>query len=69
MSEWTTEMLKHAICETMSPEAVALMIANLQGVTCANSDANIMVEWFVARLIEVVGGPEAMDNLYEEIGV
>ena len=64
------EALKDAIQFNMSPEAVALMIAHLQDTPCDdNRDAENQVEWFVQQLIEVVGGTEALNHLFEEIGV
>ena len=62
------ETLKDAIQATMSPEAVALMIAHLQVVT-GESDAAREVDWFVQQLFEVVGGADAANRLFDEIGV
>lgn len=62
------ETLKTTIRDTMTPQAVALMIAHLQ--TCnGNSQAHREVAWFREQLVEIVGGPAAVDALFEEVGV
>ena len=53
----------------MSPKAVALMIAYLQGATCNDKQAVKGVEWFVGVLTNTVGGPAAVSSLFDEIGV
>ena len=62
------QTLKTTIQDAMSPQAVALMIAHLQ--TCdGNSAAHREVAWFRDQLTEIVGGPDALNNLFEEVGV
>jgi hypothetical protein len=58
-----------AIRDAMSPQAVALMIAHLQGATCKDKQAVKGVEWFVEVLTNTVGGPDAVSSLFDEIGV
>jgi len=60
-----TEALK----EAMSPQGVALAVAYLQGATCKHYSAASEVGWLVKVLTEAVGGPDAINALYEEIGV
>ena len=57
------------IRDAMSPKAVALMIAYLQGATCNDKQAVKGVEWFVGVLTNTVGGPAAVSSLFDEIGV
>ncbi len=58
-----------AIKEAMSPQGVALAVAYLQAATCKNHWAGTEVAWLVKVLTEAVGGPDAINALYEEIGV
>lgn len=56
--------------ENFTPEAIALMIAHLQGATCGRDPgAETSVEMFVECLSDLVGGPDAVNALFEEIGV
>ena len=57
------------IRDAMSPQAVALMIAHLQGAHCKDKQATRDVEWFVGVLTNTVGGPAAVSSLFDEIGV
>ena len=60
--------MKTAIQEAMSPQAVALMIAHLQ--CCdGNSAAHGEVDWFRKQLVEMVGGADAVNVLFDEVGV
>lgn len=62
------QTLKTTIQDAMSPQAVALMIAHLQ--TCdGNSAAHREVAWFRKQLVKVAGGPEAVNALFDEVGV
>ena len=62
------QKIKAAIQEAMSPQAVGLMIAHLQCVD-GNAGAHQEVAWFCKLLVELVGGPDAVNNIFEEIGV
>jgi hypothetical protein len=56
--------------ENFTPEAIALMIAYLQGATCLRDPgAETSVKAFVECLTELVGGPDAVNALFEEIWV
>lgn len=64
--------LETVIRDEMSPQAVALAIAYLSGASgaqCKETTAVCEVHSFVRRLTALVGGPEALSDLYEEIGV
>lgn len=64
------EKIQTAIREAMSPQAVALAIAHLQAATCSkNKQAVKEVAWLVEVLTNTAGGPDAVNALYEEIGV
>lgn len=65
----TAAALSDMIRDAMSPQGVALMIAHLQGATCKDRSATKQVEWMVEVLTNTVGGPAAVNSLYEEIGV
>ncbi len=61
--------MESEIRDAMSPQAVALMIAHLQGATCKDKQAVKGVEWFVEVLTNTVGGPDGVSSLFDEIGV
>lgn len=56
-------MLVAVVRESLSPDAVALIIAHLQGVE------NREVKWVVDALTEAVGGVDAANKLFDEVGV
>ena len=57
-----SEAMKAEIKDAMSPQAVALLHAHIVTI---NGDS----DWFAAALVEIVGGIDAMNALYEEVGV
>ena len=64
------EAFKQAIRWAMSPQAVALTIAHIQSASCTKDEhATLEVAWLVRVLTELVGGAEAVNALYNEIGV
>ena len=63
------DALRDAMKENFTPEAIALMVAHLQGATCANSNAQKQVEMFSQFLVDLVGGHKSANALFEEIGV
>jgi hypothetical protein len=64
MSKNMQEELKNAL----SPQAIALIIAHLQ--CCdGNATAHREAAWFRKQLTELVGGAEAVSELFEEVGV
>jgi uncharacterized protein with von Willebrand factor type A (vWA) domain len=62
------EALAAVIRDNMSPQAVALIAAHLQTIN-GDSDAACEARWFSDQLIAIVGGPDALNNLFEEVGV
>lgn len=56
-----------AIRENMSPEAVALIVAQVLTVS-GQHPAFAEVAWFRKQLIEIVGGPDALSDLFDEVG-
>ena len=60
--------LMNEIRDAMSPQAVALMVAHLQSVG-GPTNANLEVAWFRDALVDLVGGPDAVNVLFEEVGV
>jgi len=60
--------LQEVIKEVMSPQAVALIVAHLQTVS-GDSKAAKEAYWFSDLLTETVGGPDALNDLFEEVGV
>ena len=64
----TTKRLQDEIRESLSPQAVALIVAHLQ--TCDGvSVAHREVSWFRKILTETVGGHKAVNDLFDEVGV
>ena len=63
-----SEALKNEIREAISPQAVALMIAHL---LCVDGDGAPQreVRWFTDQLVDLCGGHDAVNTLYEEVGV
>jgi len=61
------EILVDALRENFSPEALATIAAHIQ--PAALVQKNIEVKWFYDRLTELVGGPEAMGRLFDEVGL
>ncbi len=60
--------LQDEIRNSMSPQAVALIVAHLHaviGISAAAKEA----QWFTAQLVELVGGPDELNELFEEVGV
>lgn len=61
--------LQELLRDNMSPQAVALMIAHLQTCDTHKGPAAKEVAWFVEVLTETVGGVDAVNDLFEEVGV
>lgn len=61
--------LFEALRENLSPQAVALIAAHLQGARCDEGKVNGEVRWFEFQLIEALGGYEAQDALIDELGL
>jgi hypothetical protein len=47
---------------------VALIVAHIQSID-GNSVAAIDARWFADQLVAIVGGPDAVNALFEEVGV
>ena len=58
-----------AIRENLSPQAVAAIVAYLQPATTKNDAVNRQLRWFTERLTELVGGPNALNRLTDELGL
>ena len=63
------DALRDAMKENFTPEAIALMVANLQVAKSEHSSAHRQVEIFTQFLVDLVGGHKAVNALFEEIGV
>jgi hypothetical protein len=64
----TADALKAALKESLSPQAIAIMAAHLDCVT-GTDEAVSEVYWFRRQLTDLVGGAEAMNALFEEVGL
>lgn len=64
-----TEALLEALRECLTPEAIALIVANLESADCRHVGARGEVRWFLRALTAELGGPAAVGKLYAEIGV
>ena len=62
------DTLKDAIRDSLSPQACALIIAHLQTVA-EQVPAASEVRWFVDELTELCGGSDAVNALYDELGI
>jgi len=58
-----------AIRENLSPQAVAAVVAYLQPAATNNDAVNRQLRWFADRLTELVGGPEQLARLGDELGL
>ena len=63
------DVLFEAMKDNLSPEAVAVIIAYLQPVKTKNGNVDRQVAWFRDRLVELVGGDKAFNQLCEELGL
>jgi hypothetical protein len=68
MENEMSQTMQAEIKDTLSPQAVALIIAHLQ--CCERkAQAHCEVEWFRKQLVALVGGSEKVNTLFEEVGV
>jgi hypothetical protein len=58
-----------AMREQLSPEAIASIIAHVQGAATNNPDVDRQVSWFRDRLTELLGGSEHHARLMDELGL
>ncbi len=62
------KQLSEALRNNLSPHAIALIHAQLHFLNC-DSEAVSEVYWFARQLVGMVGGYDAMNKLYEEVGI
>lgn len=56
--------------ESLSPQAVALIVSNLHSVNAPqNPRVTQEVIWFREELVRLLGGPQACNDLYKELGL
>jgi len=65
----SVDSLTEALRENLSPQALAAIVAHLQLVRTNDEAVNRQVRWFADTLIELVGGPEQINRLYDELGI
>ena len=58
-----------AIREQLSPQAIASIIAHIQGAATNNPDVDRQVSWFRDRLTELLGGIDNHARLMDELGL
>ncbi|MFO8012077.1 MAG: hypothetical protein R6X20_02110 [Phycisphaerae bacterium] len=58
-----------ALKDNLSPQAVAAIVAYLQPANTSNSEVNRQLGWLSERLTDLVGGPEQLDRLTDELGL
>ena len=63
------DVLLDALRDSLSPQAIATIVAFLQPVRTNAPEVDEQVGWFAERLVEAVGGYEAQSRLAEEVGL
>ena len=63
------ENLKDMLRDQFSPHALAAIYIYLQPATISDESVNREIRWFALHLEEIIGSPEEMKNLAEEIGL
>jgi len=58
-----------ALKDNLSPQAVAAIVAYLQPAATNNTEVDRQLRWFADRLTELVGGPEELGRLCDEVGL
>ena len=61
--------LMDALQGNLSPQAVAAVVAYLQPAETDNAEVNRQLRWLAERLTELVGGPEQLARLTDELGL
>jgi len=56
-----------ALKDNLSPQAVAAIVAYLQPANTSNPDVNRQLRWLADRLTDLVGGPEQLGRLCDEL--
>ena len=63
------DVLKDVLRDTLSPQAVAAIVAYLQPAKTKDKAVNRQLRWFADRLTELVGGAEQLGRLTDELGL
>ncbi|MFO8011899.1 MAG: hypothetical protein R6X20_01200 [Phycisphaerae bacterium] len=58
-----------ALKDNLSPQAVAAIVAYLQPANTSNPEVNRQLRWLADRLTDLVGGPDQLDRLTDELGL
>ena len=58
-----------ALKDNLSPQAVAAIVAYLQPARTTNPEVDRQLRWLAGRLTDLVGGPEQLDRLTDELGL
>jgi hypothetical protein len=61
--------LLDALKDNLSPQAVAAIVAYLQPARTSNPEVDRQLRWLAGRLTDLVGGPEQLDRLTDELGL
>ena len=62
------EALSRAIRDSLSPEAVATIVAHLQP-ALGHKTTGPEIRWFISFLTKLVGGKDALAGLLDEVGL
>ncbi len=63
------QALFDALQDNLSPQAVAAIVAYLQPAKTENAEVNRQLRWLAERLTELVGGPDELNRLTDELGL
>jgi hypothetical protein len=63
------EVLRDALRENLSPQAVAAIAGYLQPAYTRDESVNRQLAWFQDFLVEVLGGDEALNRIADELGL
>lgn len=63
------DLLADALCENLSPHAVAAIAAYIQPVRTMDPEVVRQVRWFRELLTKAVGGDKEFNRLCEEVGL
>ncbi len=62
-------VLFDALRDNLSPQAVAAVVAYLQPAETSNPEVNHQLRWLAERPTELVGGPDELARLTDELGL
>jgi len=63
------DVLQDVLRSHLSPHAVAAIVAYLQPARTSNPDVDRQLRWLADRLTDLVGGPEQLDRLADELAL